>query len=87
MRDAEAELIAALDIVLREHRDAYPSLGAATTTSVGGRGQALAFGIERILDGLEALIAQRASQNCRRGPPEAGSIPARSHIPGVSQLA
>jgi hypothetical protein len=47
----------------------------------------LAFGIERILDGLEALIAQRASQNCRRGPPEAGSIPARSHIPGVSQLA
>ena len=63
MWDAEAELIAALDIVLGEHRDACPSLRAATTTSVGGGGQALALalGIERILDGLEALIARRES--------------------------
>lgn len=78
VRDAEAKLIAALDIVLREHGDAYPSLRAATAASVGGTDQALAFGIERILDGLETLIAQRAPQDRRRGP--------RSRIPGGGQL-
>ncbi|MFI6058105.1 TetR/AcrR family transcriptional regulator [Streptomyces sp. NPDC051286] len=60
----EAQLLAALGTVLREHGADYPNLAAATASSVrsGPRGQdqALEFGLDRILDGLEVLIAERA---------------------------
>ncbi|KJY42690.1 TetR family transcriptional regulator [Streptomyces sp. NRRL B-1568] len=57
----EAQLVAALGEVLREHGDAYPSVVSAMTSSAGphGQDQALTFGLERILDGLEALITRR----------------------------
>ncbi|GAA3048927.1 hypothetical protein GCM10020000_31680 [Streptomyces olivoverticillatus] len=59
----EAQFVAALGKVLREHGDAYPSVVSAMTSSAGpqgqGQDQALTFGLERILDGLEALIMRR----------------------------
>ncbi|MEU6554371.1 TetR/AcrR family transcriptional regulator C-terminal domain-containing protein [Streptomyces sp. NPDC046915] len=64
-KGAEAQLIAALDSVLREHGDDYPSLRTAMTSAAEGRDQALTFGVERILDGLEALIARRVAQRPR----------------------
>ncbi|MFE2086717.1 TetR/AcrR family transcriptional regulator [Streptomyces sp. NPDC002596] len=60
----EAQLLAALGTVLRDHGADYPHLAAATASSVGsgtqGQDQALEFGLDRILDGLEVLIAERA---------------------------
>ncbi|MEV5239435.1 TetR/AcrR family transcriptional regulator C-terminal domain-containing protein [Streptomyces cinnamoneus] len=58
----EAELMAALGEVMREHGDGYPSLLSAMASAAGplAQDQALAFGLERILDGLEALITRRA---------------------------
>ncbi len=58
--EAEARLVAALAGVLREHGDDYPATLAAMTAPTEERDQALTFGVERILDGLEALIARRA---------------------------
>ncbi|MFD7415897.1 TetR/AcrR family transcriptional regulator [Kitasatospora purpeofusca] len=58
--EAEARLVAALAGVLREHGEDYPATLAAMTAPAEGRDQALTFGVERILDGLEALIARRA---------------------------
>jgi hypothetical protein len=53
----EAQLLAALGTVLRDHGADYPHLAAATASSVGsgtqGQDQALEFG-------LEVLIAERA---------------------------
>ncbi|GAA0383453.1 TetR/AcrR family transcriptional regulator [Streptomyces luteireticuli] len=58
----EAQIVAALGEVLREHGDGYPSVLSAMASAAEphARDQALAFGLERILDGLEALIARRA---------------------------
>ncbi|MEV8536280.1 TetR/AcrR family transcriptional regulator C-terminal domain-containing protein [Streptomyces sp. NPDC051211] len=58
----EGRLLAALGEVLREHGEHYPALLAATTSAAepGAQDQALAFGLARILDGLGALIAERA---------------------------
>lgn len=60
----EAQLLAALGTVLRDHGADYPHLAAATASSVRsgtqGQDQALEFGLDRILDGLEVLIAERA---------------------------
>ncbi|WP_326792919.1 TetR/AcrR family transcriptional regulator C-terminal domain-containing protein [Streptomyces sp. NBC_00841] len=60
----EAQLLAALGTVLRDHGADYPHLAAATASSVGsgtqGQDQALEFGLDRILDGLEVLIAEHA---------------------------
>ncbi|MFB8239326.1 TetR/AcrR family transcriptional regulator [Kitasatospora purpeofusca] len=58
--EAETRLVAALAGVLREHGDDYPATLAAMTAPTEGRGQALTFGVERVLDGLEALITRRA---------------------------
>ncbi|WP_224282198.1 TetR/AcrR family transcriptional regulator C-terminal domain-containing protein [Streptomyces sp. LS1784] len=55
----EAELLAALGTVVREHADRFPAVAAAMADP-GGRDQALEFGLERILDGLAALIERRA---------------------------
>ncbi|MFD5433948.1 TetR/AcrR family transcriptional regulator [Kitasatospora sp. NPDC127067] len=55
----EAELLAALGTVVQEHADRFPAVAAAMADP-GGRDQALEFGLERILDGLAALIDRRA---------------------------
>ncbi len=54
----EAELLAALGTVVRQHADRFPAVAAAMADP-NGRDQALHFGLERILDGLAALIARR----------------------------
>ncbi|MFJ9443280.1 TetR/AcrR family transcriptional regulator [Kitasatospora sp. NPDC101235] len=55
----EAELLAALGTVVQEHADRFPAVAAAMADP-GGRDRALEFGLERILDGLAALIERRA---------------------------
>jgi hypothetical protein len=57
----ESDLTEVIGLVLREHAERYPAVVAAVTdmTARGDADQAFLFGLERILDGLEALIAQR----------------------------
>lgn len=54
----EAELLVVLGPLVHQHADRFPALAAAMA-SPGGQDQALDFGLERILDGLEALITRR----------------------------
>ncbi|MFJ2863520.1 TetR/AcrR family transcriptional regulator [Kitasatospora sp. NPDC087314] len=54
----EAELLTAFGLMVHRHADRYPALAAAMADE-GGRDQALDFGLERILDGLAALIDRR----------------------------
>lgn len=54
----EAELDGALAVLLDAHRERYPALTAALAGSTPD--QALEFGLDRILDGVEGLIARRA---------------------------
>ncbi|MFB7253005.1 TetR/AcrR family transcriptional regulator [Streptomyces nojiriensis] len=58
----DAQLAAVLGEVMREHGERFPALGAALASAAahGGRDQALEFGLGRILDGLELLMARRA---------------------------
>ncbi|MBO1417872.1 TetR/AcrR family transcriptional regulator [Streptomyces sp. FH025] len=56
----EAELLTALGTVVHRHADRYPALAAAMAEP-DGRDQALDFGLERILDGLAALIDRRTT--------------------------
>ncbi|WP_433295345.1 TetR/AcrR family transcriptional regulator [Actinoplanes sp. CA-030573] len=61
---AEADLTAAITAVVRDHAGEYPAVVAAIG-EIGERGggdNAFAFGLERILDGLEALLDRRRSQ-------------------------
>jgi AcrR family transcriptional regulator len=57
----ESELGAAIGLVLREHADRFPAVAAAMADigAHGGGDQAFAFGLERLLDGVEALIGSR----------------------------
>ncbi|MFD3513822.1 TetR/AcrR family transcriptional regulator C-terminal domain-containing protein [Streptomyces sp. NPDC058657] len=55
----ETELLTFLGPLVHQHADRFPALAAAMA-SQDGRDQALDFGLERILDGLEALITHRA---------------------------
>lgn len=55
---AEAQFVAALGELLREHGDRYPALSAALTHQ-GSQDQALDFGLNCILDGLGVLVARR----------------------------
>ncbi|MFF2351175.1 TetR/AcrR family transcriptional regulator C-terminal domain-containing protein [Kitasatospora sp. NPDC058115] len=55
----EAEFLALLGPLVHRHADRFPALAAALTAQ-DGHDQALDFGLERILDGLEALIGRRA---------------------------
>ncbi|WP_327733271.1 TetR/AcrR family transcriptional regulator C-terminal domain-containing protein [Streptomyces nojiriensis] len=57
----DAQLAAVLGEVMREHGERFPALGAALASAAahGGRDQALEFGLGRILDGLELLMARR----------------------------
>ena len=56
----ESELGAVIGLVLREHADRFPAVAAAMA-DIGAHGgdQAFAFGLERLLDGVEALIGSR----------------------------
>ncbi|MBL1119657.1 TetR/AcrR family transcriptional regulator [Streptomyces sp. 110] len=54
----ETELLALLGPLVHQHADRFPALAAAMA-SQDGRDQALDFGLERILDGLEVLITRR----------------------------
>ncbi|MFF4921525.1 TetR/AcrR family transcriptional regulator [Kitasatospora sp. NPDC001261] len=56
----EAELLAALGTVVQENADRFPAVAAAMADP-DGRDQALEFGLERILDGLAALIERRTA--------------------------
>ena len=57
---AEAELAKALAPVLKAHEQTYPLAAAAFARSDGGtRDSALRFGIERVIAGVEALVAER----------------------------
>jgi AcrR family transcriptional regulator len=54
----EAQLVAAMGLVLREHADRFPAVTAAIS-DMGGAELAFHFGLERILDGLQVLISRR----------------------------
>jgi AcrR family transcriptional regulator len=54
----EAELVAAMGLVLREHSARFPAVTAAIS-DIDGANQAFRFGLERILDGLQVLISGR----------------------------
>ncbi|WP_245204380.1 TetR/AcrR family transcriptional regulator C-terminal domain-containing protein [Kitasatospora sp. RG8] len=56
--DPEAQLLAVLGGLVREHAERFPALASAMAAP-DGRDQALEFGLERILDGLDALITRR----------------------------
>jgi AcrR family transcriptional regulator len=60
-RVGEADLNAAMAEVLRTRGERFPEVVAAMAEAAaeGGQDQAFAFGLNRILDGLEALIDQR----------------------------
>jgi AcrR family transcriptional regulator len=59
-RQSEAELTAAMAAVLTTHADRFPALAAALAdVDPAAQGQAFAFGLARILDGLEVLIGTR----------------------------
>ena len=67
--DLEQEMARHALVALSAHADRYPEVMAAFSDGPGpaGRDNALDFGIDRILDGLAALIAERAA-----GAPSAG---------------
>ncbi|MDJ1136979.1 TetR/AcrR family transcriptional regulator [Streptomyces iconiensis] len=58
----EEQFAAGLAGLMRDHGADFPALSAAlsATATEGGRDQGLDFGLERILDGLGLLIAERA---------------------------
>ena len=60
--DLEAEMARQIGAALAAHPDRYPQVLAAFSESPppAGGGNALGFGIDRILDGLAALIATRS---------------------------
>jgi AcrR family transcriptional regulator len=62
--DLEGEMARQALVALSAHADRYPQVMAAFAEGPGpgGRDNALDFGIDRILDGLGALIAERAER-------------------------
>ena len=57
----EGDLTAAMGVVMRDHAERFPAVVAALIDidAHGGTDDAFAFGLGRILDGLEVLVAQR----------------------------
>lgn len=55
----EHHIASAITEVLATHAEEFPGLAAAMATAGGSQNQGLQFGLNRILDGLEVLIAQR----------------------------
>lgn len=60
----EKQMTAAMGEVVMRHGERFPQLTAAMreTAAEGGQNQAFSFGLERILDGLAALIDRRAAR-------------------------
>jgi hypothetical protein len=57
----EADLVASITHVLSTHGDRYPAMVATmAATTAEGADQAFDFGLDRILDGLQALIDLRS---------------------------
>ncbi|CAM3550442.1 TetR/AcrR family transcriptional regulator [Kibdelosporangium persicum] len=72
--DADKNVKPLMQELLHRYGDRFPALTAATTgTTCSSRDNGREFGVHRYLDGLEALINQRASDGTR---PEAGRKPA-----------
>ncbi|MEU7178420.1 TetR/AcrR family transcriptional regulator [Streptomyces celluloflavus] len=62
--EPEQVMSAALNELLVGRSDRFPALAAAVASveaDAAGRGQALEFGLERILDGLESYLSARAA--------------------------
>ncbi|MGW0700144.1 TetR/AcrR family transcriptional regulator C-terminal domain-containing protein [Streptomyces sp. NPDC002867] len=59
----EAQFSVTLGELMQAHGEHYPALTAAlvSATRHGGQDQALEFGLQRMLDGLGLLIAQRSN--------------------------
>jgi AcrR family transcriptional regulator len=65
-RDSDRQLMEMIGRLLAQHAERFPALTSAMRdTSGGAQDNALDFGVNRILDGIAALIAQRAG---RSGP-------------------
>jgi AcrR family transcriptional regulator len=64
--DPESQLTAVLSELMTAQQDRFPAMAAAmaSVAESGGQNQALEFGLQRILAGLEALIAERAADSC-----------------------
>jgi AcrR family transcriptional regulator len=59
-KGGEEQLVQAMGLVLREHADRFPAVAAAVAEAQqDGAEQAFTFGLDRILDGLEVLLARR----------------------------
>ncbi|SDS10325.1 TetR/AcrR family transcriptional regulator [Actinopolymorpha singaporensis] len=58
----ERRISALMSELMREHGSEYPAVQAALTAAAegGGQDQALDFGLDRILDGIAALVDRRA---------------------------
>lgn len=61
----EAQMSVAMAAVIQQHEERFPHLAAAMgeAAAAGQQDQAFDFGVERILDGLAALIDRRGREN------------------------
>lgn len=55
----ESSLVATLGTLFAEGEDRFPAVAAALADTAGATDQALDFGIQRLLDGVELLISRR----------------------------
>jgi hypothetical protein len=55
----EQALTATLAALVAGHKDRFPALAAALADTAGATDQALDFGVQRILDGVDLLISRR----------------------------
>ena len=55
----EQALNATLGALVAGHTDRFPALAAALADTAGATDQALDFGVQRILDGVDLLISRR----------------------------
>jgi AcrR family transcriptional regulator len=64
--EPESQLNAVLTELMTTQRERYPAMAAAmaSVAESGGQNQALDFGLQRILAGLAALIAERGGDPC-----------------------
>lgn len=62
-RDTDRRLVEMIGRVLARHADRYPALASALDGGDAARDDALRFGLDRILDGIALLVAQRAGRS------------------------
>ena len=55
----EQALNATLGALVAGHKDRFPALAAALADTAGAMDQALNFGVQQILDGVDLLISRR----------------------------